>query len=57
MDNNNVGLWLQAFGGLCHIAAGVALWFLPYWIDVASAVVWFTATAYLLTKAGQHYEA
>ena len=58
MNDNDLGLWLQAFGGLCHLAAFVwGVIDLDATIRPFFAVSWLVATSYLTTKAGQNYEA
>lgn len=64
MDKNDFGLWLQYLGGALHIAALLVGWIgfhradaVADYVATGFAVVWFMASAYLVTRAGQHYEA
>ena len=63
-NDKNVGLWLQAFGGLCHLAAA-AVGFVGFlksgslqgFAATVFLVAWLAVTSFLLTRAGQNYEA
>lgn len=56
MNDNDLGLWLQAAGGLCWLVAGLVGTLAPGFPDPYDkffAVAWLIATSVFLARAGQ----